>query len=197
LSAPDTDLNIAASGALLLARWWARPLVPVIAAWPDAAEVDAAISPHLSGGLPVPSCSTDEADAMLTEYERLFVGPGPVPCPPYESYWRTDVLPYQRHALMGPCVDDLMQQYRALGIVIDQAKELPDHVAVEFEALGFALSLPDGQDVAKQLTEAHLDVWIPQWCTAVVETSKNRFYKELAALTAQWLRHIPAVTAKD
>ena len=149
MSTPAPELNVAASAALLLAHWWARPLTAVVATWPDAQEVAAAVSSRLSPDLPVPVCAADEVDALLTEYERLFAGPGPVPCPPYESYWRTDVLPYQRHALMGPCIDDLVQQYQRLGIVVDPAsKELPDHVAIEFEALGYALSLQDDQGVA-------------------------------------------------
>lgn len=125
---------------------------------------------------------------MLTEYERLFVGPGHLPCPPYESVWRTDVAAYQRQSLMGPCVTDLYRLYAQLGIDPSDA-ELPDHVAVELEALSYALSLPDGggEPVAASLLTDHLGVWLPRWCQSVVEQSRLPFYAQLAQLTQNWL----------
>ena len=174
---------------MLLANWWVRPTPDIMAAWPshdDVAELASKLSPD---GHPIPTTQPAEADAMLTEYERLFVGPGPVPCPPYESYWRTDVPAYLRHSLMGPCVADLARLYDKLGITVDPAaQELPDHVAVEFEAVGYALSLPpdQGVSVAAELL-GHLATWIPAWCQCVNEQTRLPFYRQLAFLTPDWL----------
>ena len=200
MSTPEAELNTAASAAMMLARWWTRPLATEIAAWADAAELSTVVQRQFDDGgddaPKVPVFSTDDEAAMLAEYERLFVGPGPVPCPPYESFWRTDVASYQRHSLMGPCVADLSQLYRTIGIGIDpEAEELPDHIAVEFEALGYALSLTDDQGVAKRLLDSHLCIWVPQFCRSVLEASRLPFFGQLAALTVHWLARIQSQQA--
>jgi len=182
LSAPEAELNAPATAALLLARWWARPLAEQIAEWPSSSEAAGLFSS------PVPCAEIGDAPALLTEYERLFVGPGPVPCPPYESYWRVDVPAYLRHSLMGPCIAGLLELYGRLGIAVDPSEgELPDHIAVELEALGFALSLPDDEGVANQLVTAHLSVWVSQFCASVTQAAKLAFYRDLAVMTGQWL----------
>jgi len=193
LSAFDAELNTAASAAMMLAHWWTRPLAIEVATWADAADLGAVIQRQFAGRDVLPACTLDDEAAMLTEYERLFVGPGPVPCPPYESFWRTDVPSYLRHSLMGPCVADLSQLYRSIGIGFDPAsEELPDHIAVEFEALGYALSLPDDIGVSNKLLDRHLCVWVPQFCRSLVEASRLAFYRNLAALTMHWLTRLSA-----
>ena len=128
---------------------------------------------------------------MLYEHERLFVGPGQVPCPPYESFWRDDVPIDLWHSLMGPCTADLRRLYRELGIDMDQAAgELPDQVAVEFEALAYALSRPDCAHVAEALVTDHLGQWLPRLCRAVATEAGHPFYAGLAAVTLDWLGQI-------
>jgi TorA maturation chaperone TorD len=129
-----------------------------------------------------------EAPARATEFERLFVGPGPVPCPPYESYWREDVPFLLRGTLMGPCTAGLVDLYAQLGLQLaPDAHELPDHVAVELEAMAVAESDPAGRDVAHALLEGHLAVWLPRFCGAVQAETVDEFYRCLAATTRRWL----------
>lgn len=189
------------TAADVLAHWWSRPVPEEVRWWLGAARTDAELgrllgTDHERHWLPRGSA---EVPALLDEYERLFVGPGRVPCPPYESFWRDDVSIDLWHSLMGPCTADLRRLYRELGIdIAPAAGVLPDHVAVEFEALAFALSRADGdhsdsdveaQRIAAELVSAHLSRWLPRLCRSVAGEAGHPFYAGLAAVTAEWLGH--------
>jgi TorA maturation chaperone TorD len=195
MTAPPAAAETLAAAAGLLAHWWSRPVPDEVGWWLDAAETGAAVRRLLRtdpGGdedrLPY---DFGQVPALLDEYERLFVGPAQVPCPPYESFWRDDVPIDLWHSLMGPCTADLRRLYRELGIdIAPAAGELPDHVAVEFEALAFALCRADGDRVAAELVSGHLSRWLPRLCKKVAAEAGHPFYAGLAPITADWLGHI-------
>ncbi len=199
---PDQGTLAAAAG--LLAHWWSRPVAAEVECWLGVAKIEANIRCQLAtgtdgtgsgdAGLPY---SADQVPALLEDYERLFVGPAQVPCPPYESFWRDDVPIDLWHSLMGPCTADLRRLYRELGIDVDPAAgELPDHAAVEFEALAHALSRADGEQVAASLVRDHLSLWLPRLCRAVAKEAGHPFYRGLAAITPGWLAHIQRYLAR-
>jgi TorA maturation chaperone TorD len=183
----------------LLAHFWSRPDADEVDRWETAREIEIQILRHLA------TSAGDESDGetrqpvwrpldvtemleLLEEHERLFVGPGPVPCPPYESFWREDVPVDFRQSLLGPCAADLRGLYLKLGLAIsERSGELPDHVAVELEALAYALSLEGTERVARQLYTEHLGTWVPGLCRSVAQESGHGFYRDLAALTLEWL----------
>lgn len=142
-----------------------------------------------------------EFPERAAEYERLFVGPGPVPCPPYESFWREDVPSLIRATLMGPCTTQLVTLYGALGLQLKQAAaELPDHVAVELEALSVAQARADRPDIAAALVTDHLAVWLPPLCEAVLAASTFPYYRSLASATSRWVTELarsPAPCARS
>lgn len=132
---------------------------------------------------------------LAREFERLFVGPGPVPCPPYESYWRPDATGPLRGTLMGPCVTDLLALYRALGLQVRRAAaELPDHVAVELEALSVAAGEAGHPEVLARLYGDHLSVWLPRFCDAVMTETVEDYYRSLANETD---RRLAAAIARE
>ncbi|MGO8874793.1 MAG: molecular chaperone [Acidimicrobiales bacterium] len=179
----------------LMAHWWSRPIAGEVATWLQAAEIESdirdRISPATGGGVGRLPVSRGEAPALLEEYERLFVGPGHVSCPPYESFWREDVPVDIRRSLMGPCTADLRRLYGELEIELAPANgELPDHVAVELEALAYALSFEETLPVAHALFLEHLRQWLPRLCRAVAHEAQHSFYRELSGLSLQWLSYI-------
>ena len=150
---------------------------------------------RLAGALTLASawCRPDpvELPERADEYERLFVGPGPVPCPPYESYWRQDVPSLLQGALMGPCTTELVALYARMGLQVSRsAAELPDQVAVELEALSVAEALPDGTVVAETLLNEHLALWLPAFCEAVLSASPRPYYRSLARTTGRWIAEV-------
>jgi TorA maturation chaperone TorD len=85
----------------------------------------------------------------------------------------------------------LRRLYREVGIdLAPGAGELPDHVAVELEALAYALT-PVGSDrVAGTLLAEHLSQWLPRLCRAVAGEARHPFYASLGEVTPDWLSYI-------
>jgi len=179
----------------LLAHWWSRPIAHEVSTWLDAAKIEADVRSRISGGPESRAgqlaTGPHDVHALLDEHERLFVGPGRVPCPPYESYWREDVPVDIRRSLMGPCTADLRRLYGELEIeMTPETRELPDHIAVELEALAYALSFEETSSVAEEIFFDHLRKWLPRLCRAVVHEAELPFYRDLGALTLEWLAYV-------
>jgi len=188
------------AAADLLSHYWSRPEAEEVESWLEAralqAETHRAISSEPAREpVKVPD-GIEESLGLLDEYERLFVGPGQVPCPPYESFWREDVPVDIRRTLMGPCTAELKELYRELGLQVSSGSgELPDHIAIELEALAYALSAEATEPVARRLFDEHLGRWLPRLCRAVSKDSESSFYRDLADLTLDWLVGIKAYLA--
>ncbi|MGD0983037.1 MAG: molecular chaperone TorD family protein [Acidimicrobiales bacterium] len=178
----------------LLAHFWSRPVTDEIASWAEVRDLEAETDSRISSDPlrdPVTIPGPEDVPALLDEYERLFVGPGQVPCPPYESFWREDVPVDIRRTLMGPCTADLNRLYLELGLqVSSQSVELPDHIAIELEAMAYALSFEETEPIARQILEQHLAQWLPRLCRAVAHEAVESFYRDLAVLTLDWLAAI-------
>ncbi len=185
----ELDGATAVAALELLAHWWSRPVAAEVATWPGGADIETEVRSHMPAGNGAPLISAVRGDGagLLDEHERLFVGPGPVPCPPYESFWREDVPIDIRRSLMGPCTAELRQLYAALGLELAPASgEMPDHVAVELEALAYAASSPTTYAQARALFSDHLRRWLPRLCRAVAHETESDFYRDLAETTVAW-----------
>jgi len=193
-STDETGSETIVAAVDLLAHFWSRPVSDEVASWAEARDLEAETDSRISSDPlrePVIVPDLEEVPALLDDYERLFVGPGQVPCPPYESFWREDVPVDIRRTLMGPCTADLKRMYLELGLrVSSRAGELPDHIAIELEAMAYALSFDETGPVARQIFEEHLARWLPRLCRAVAHEAEQSFYRNLAVLTLDWLAAI-------
>lgn len=89
---------------------------------------------------------------------------------------------------MGPCTADLNRLYAELGLeVAPGTGELPDHAAIELEALAYSLSFEDGQAVTQSLFFEHVKKWLPRFCRKVLRDAEQSFYRDLANVTLSWL----------
>lgn len=146
--------------------------------------------------------SEEEARLKLeVEYNRLFVGPGLVMAPPYESYFASSSKG-ARGRLRGPEEREVARIYRAHGFAVPEAGgELADHIAVELAflsqvALNEAVLWKAGeQQSAEQLQAdadafraAHLGRWIADFASLVNEGARLSFYPALAYLTQEVVR---------
>ena len=183
----DVDKDTVILALSLLSHWWGRPTADEVALWVKSEELEEYVAARLSSSLPRLSSNILEAPVLLDEYERLFVGPGPVTCSPYESYWRNDVSADIRRSLMGPCTVDLNRLYSEIGLEVTPGSgELPDQLTIELEALAYSLSLDDGEAVARSLFVDHLAKWLSRLCRAVTHEAELPFYRDLAELTTSW-----------
>jgi TorA maturation chaperone TorD len=191
----DPPLDTEAAVVRLIASSWAEPVADEFASWLDPgwwAEMEAMGSPlEQPSGLPerLADAAGRSYEELAEEYQRLFVGPGAHPCPPYESVWRTDRPRVVQGTVMGPAASEVRALYGQIGLrVRDDAHELPDHVAIELEALAYALTAGH-RDAARTLLHAHLLEWLPGFCERVEAEAGHPFYRTVAAITP------PVVTA--
>lgn len=128
-------------------------------------------------------------EALLLDYSRLFLGPNGALAQPYESAWSRDA-------------GTVVQLYRDGGFETDEEfHDLPDHVACELEFLylllfrehqaraqGEAASVAAAVGVRDKLLGDHLGTWIGPFTEAVAERAQSPFYRQLAAMTARFVR---------
>jgi TorA maturation chaperone TorD len=183
----SVDAPQQALGARLLASWWSRPLPEEVAEWGAARLLARDVGEALAAPVTDVESALDAAsvDQLLEEYERLLIGPGKAPCPPYESLWRADQPRREHGILMSSASADVLRVYGDVGLTVrHDAHELPDHVAVEWEALAFALER-DMSTAAGELVQ-HLSMWMSPFCDAVAAETTQPFYEALARLTPVW-----------
>ncbi len=176
----------------LLADWWSDPLGDVEGS--QRADPMGAMALAAADMLGVQSKSlirlatAVDVPGLVDEHERLFVGPGRTPCPPYESMWADDAPP-ERGIMMGTAAGAVLELYRRAGLTMrPHPGELPDHLVVECEALTWCLEDHREPEVARALVEAHLLRWAPRFCDAVRAEASHPYYQALAELTPGWLR---------
>jgi TorA maturation chaperone TorD len=139
--------------------------------------------------------------SLKGEYTRLFIGPGHLPAPPYESVHRQDVPELERGLVMGRSTVDARRQYAEAGLQLSpDFTDLPDHIAVELEFMYFlctkeaeAWQVQDGEAALQRraaehaFLSEHLSKWVPTFCQAVTQAAQEEFYRGLVCLTQVWV----------
>ncbi len=136
---------------------------------------------------------------LAVEYAWLFLGPGKH-ISPHES------IHHQRSdgdwgQLWGKSTVEVKNFIESAGLDYKEAYTgLPDHISVELEFMQQvtlreeqALSEGDQEGVLyclkmeKKFIEEHLMCWIPAFCEKVVSRAEQPFYREMAALTRNFI----------
>ncbi len=122
------------------------------------------------------------------DYAKLFYGPMKLLAPPYESVYRED------HVVMGHCTVEVIQFYKEFGLQLSpEIKNLPDHVMVELDFLGYIESeknyytsdsdefiyFQEGKDLF--LTE-HVLKWVNQFIEKTKTHALTGYYSLLAPM---------------
>jgi TorA maturation chaperone TorD len=135
-------------------------------------------------------------EELLVEYSRLFIGPFGVIAPPYGSVY----LDGERR-VMGDSTMKVIGMYRNEGLSgSSDARELPDHVAVELEFMSYlvfkeikALETSDLRAAAAAVEKQErfsgeiLRRWIPPFCEMIKENTENGFYTALAQCASTFI----------
>lgn len=138
-----------------------------------------------------------EAQALLLDYTRLFLGPMDILAKPYGSVWLD-----QEKTLMNDSTLALLELYKEAGFEMDEEfKELPDHVAAELEFLyllifreneslraGDTTRREQASDLKKRFLNQHLGRWIGPFAAAMRGNAQTGFYPQLADLTEGFVR---------
>ncbi|MGC8661938.1 MAG: TorD/DmsD family molecular chaperone [Nitrososphaeria archaeon] len=135
-----------------------------------------------------------DTDRLEIEYNRLFVGPGHVPCPPYESVYRKDRPLMERGLVMGPSTIDVQKRYGEAGLQKSKDfKDLPDHIAVELEFMRYlcAKEADEGPGKWRTMQVEFLNHHVKPWYLEFAECVKKHttgFYAVLADELAKFLK---------
>ena len=126
--------------------------------------------------------SDEEFYKMLAvEYTRLFTTAIPsVPCPPYESIYRENVV-------MGNSTLCALECYNKSGLrVLEKFHDLPDHVAIELEFLYYLKDFGYDKEFNAFMDE-HFSKWVPQFCEEVEKNDRIGFYSHAAAVLREFV----------
>lgn len=138
----------------------------------------------------------EEAESLLVDYTRLFLGPNGMLAKPYGSAWLE-----RESGLMQDSTMAVQELYEEGGFDLDEDfHELPDHIAVELEFLyllmhdenealraGDAAELQRVRDLRNRFFHSHLGAWAGEFTAAVAAGTRSAFYRELAGLTERFV----------
>jgi len=178
--------------ALLSNLYLCRPTKEAIQTWKEL----------LSGGVPdflmqlkaaiekMDLRSEQDFEDLLWEYTRLFVGPYKLPCPPWESVYRSG-----RRLMMQEACDEVNRFYDEVGLIINNPDVMPDHIGVELNFLAVLYGKMDSdperrpyyRKTAKRFLDEHLLRWIPQFTMDMEDAADSAVYKSLAEVTRKFI----------
>lgn len=136
-----------------------------------------------------------DVKALIPEYCRLFVGPGSLPVPPYESVYR------EGWRVFGETTLEVKRRYEEAGYTLNPSfTELPDHVAAELVFMAVLAEEEakawEAEDVSAALTwlereraflDDHLTRWLPDFCDRVLTATDSPFYRGLASALREFV----------
>ncbi len=167
----------------LLSRLWISE--------PDSELIESLSEGDVSSALPewfeIPEGDT-LAD-LRADFTQLFIGPKDQ-LPPYQSVW-------QHGQFEGASTGTMRTYFEVLGylpetVAVDGV--MPDHLAVQFDAMRFVLesaSTPEPAHALVDLVASFFDdslTWAMPLINAVGNRATTGFYRSIARLTAEFLR---------
>ncbi len=140
----------------------------------------------------------DSEDELLRDlgidFTRLFVGPGKH-IAPYESAQLEGALWGAATAKVAAFIESCGFRYRS------DFQDMPDHISVEFEFMKELIGReaealerddPDAVTACRRtqavFLEQHISRWVPQFCDQVADAAALPVYRDMARLTADFIR---------
>lgn len=143
---------------------------------------------------------------IALDYTHLFVGPGRVLAPPWESvYFNENRLTFQQETL------DVRNWYRRYGLESEKLRSEPDdHVGLELSFLAYLASQalaalrsgsPEEADellaAQRQFLQAHPMRWVSQWAQEVSDHARTDFWRGIALLTVAYVEVLDEMLTKE
>lgn len=138
-------------------------------------------------------------DAVEADYMHLFVGPGKLLAPPWESvYSNRERVLFQKETLQ------VRNWYRRFDLQIEHLYNQPDdHIGIEFSFLAHLAQLslqafeagdqPRFEKVLnaqREFIRTHLSRWVPRWSADVVANARTPFFTGLAQVAIGVLKEL-------
>lgn len=162
---------VTGSAGGLLAATAALDVSPAVADWPFAADRErlADALGLMAGGL-----ADGVTDDLTWEYRRLFVGPGPMPAPPWGSVY-TD----REQVVFGESTLVLRAWMMENGVAFTPAERVPeDHIGFMLLLLSWLARNRAG--LVEDCLRLHLLTWSSHYLGLLAEAAEHPFYRGLA-----------------
>lgn len=122
-------------------------------------------------------------EAVRADHQQLFVGPGHLPAPPWESVYRSK----EQLVFDWPTLE-VREAYRSVGLSPALPGEPDDHMGLELLFMGELCQREAEGDTAAagarlQFLAQHLSQWAPAFCHDVQTNARTPFYQGVALLT--------------
>ncbi|CAB1247521.1 molecular chaperone [Clostridium sp. MT-14] len=127
---------------------------------------------------------------LWEDYQRLFVGPGRILAPPWESVYES-----RDRLIFGKSELSVREFYHQFGLEVNP-REAADHLAFELSFMARLCSIKTYDDFQKVLKilasmekflKEHLCKWVPAWRNCVNSNAKIGFWIELSNITEAWV----------
>lgn len=145
----------------------------------------------------ITNISEEEIDNLNFEYNRLFIGPGHLPAPPWESVYRSrEKIILDEHTLA------VRKFYKKWQIVTQNKNKDPDdHIGFELEFISILIgksikALEDSNmeylystlQGQRDFLISHLLIWVDEFSKKLAGGTEHPFYKGLALFTPKYLK---------
>lgn len=144
----------------------------------------------------------EQINREYEEFHRLFIDPGPLVAPPWESYYRS-----REQLLFEEWTYQVREQYHHFGLQFKhENKEPDDHLLLELEFMLYLVDLclqetradKIGELISRQILflEEHLTIWVPYFCKRIIELTNSQLYLG-AALLLEYLLNFDLTTLRE
>ena len=128
---------------------------------------------------------------VVTEYQRLFIGPDALEAPPWGSVYLEE-----EGTLFGDTTLALRHFLEAQGVVLNTGVHEPeDHIGLLLWAAAW-LAEQEKKMALWELLEKHMFSWSGKYLGRLEEVARHPFYKGLVGLTAVTLREVRAMSRR-
>ena len=177
---------------LLSSMYLCKPSRETITGWMSLLRDDGTGLDELRGALNAIDTASDRIlEDLLWDYTRLFIGPYKLPCPPWESVYRSQAGLMMQHA-----ADDVRHIYAAFGLSVEETGVMPDHIGIELNFLALVYERAreksetqfDSMRIGEAFLNDHLLQWVPQFTADMEAAAESCLYQTLARTTRAALR---------
>lgn len=147
------------------------------------------------GGLLLKEFFTSPADLLAerVEFSRLFIGPGTLPAPPWESFYTSS-----EQNLFDEAMYKVREHYHKEDLIYKKENNEPDdHLLLEIEFMLHLISQCTKQSEQQQIAHylkrqsefliQHLGRWIKQFGEKLAESTESKLYSGAAYLAADFI----------
>ena len=172
---------------LLSSMYLCKPSRETIAGWMSLLSDDGMGLDELRDALNAIDTASDRIlEDLLWDYTRLFIGPYKLPCPPWESVYRS-----QAKLMMQDAADEVRRIYAAFGLSVEETGVMPDHIGIELNFLALLYERAadengrqsDCMRIDQMFLNDHLTKWVPQFTIDMEMAADTQLYKTLARTT--------------